>query len=250
MCLLLKFSVIFLSLTVSVLLSLYHTLNQIVVVSKTKVDAKAPAKQGPMDKFARVTLDQKAMKWVVLDNQSLIAVEKSSFRDMIKPLSERAGAPPTREKVVALIAKTALAARETVKKMASNQDLAVTADAWTSKANMAAFGMTLQYLDENFNVVRFGLECSPFPGSHTGEAIVEKMDELFKRNGLEGRVVAAVVDGAANAQKAGRQAWSRGGAEAYETFTCFDHNLQRSILKLINHPGLKKVFNAGINWRS
>ena len=64
------------------------------------------------------------------------------------------------------------------------ESLCITTDVWTSKPGDSYSAFTLQYIDALFRLVWFTAECEPFPGSHSGEAVLEKVNNFVHRMGI------------------------------------------------------------------
>jgi hypothetical protein len=74
--------------------------------------------------------------------------------------------------------------------------LACTTDCWTSDAGVAFCSLTVQFINSKFHLVNLPLDCSHFPGSHTGEAIAAKLVAMFERYNLDSEWMAEHVGAA------------------------------------------------------
>jgi hypothetical protein len=68
--------------------------------------------------------------------------------------------------------------------LVSGRFVACTTDAWTSVASEAFVALTLHWLTEAFELVTISLDCSTFPGSHKGEVVAAKLNELLFSYGI------------------------------------------------------------------
>ena len=62
--------------------------------------------------------------------------------------------------------------------------VACTTDAWTSVANITYCSLTLHFITSNWQLVCLSLDCCSFPGSHTGERVAAKLNELLASYGI------------------------------------------------------------------
>lgn len=60
------------------------------------------------------------------------------------------------------------------------ESISITTDLWTSRAKDTYIAFTLQYIDENFNMKHFTVDCKPFPGTHNAIAICQKIHEVLE----------------------------------------------------------------------
>ena len=138
------------------------------------------------------------VRWMVLGYQPLRVTEIESFRDMIHSINRQVRIPSRRDLVLKL-ESLEVTARAGVLKLLKGEMLALPEDAWTSAATQAYLSLTAHYLSKSFESISLPLECSPFGGSHTAEAIAEKTVAMLTRSGIPLDFVSAMVaDNAAN----------------------------------------------------
>lgn len=184
---------------------------------------------GPLDSHVQRAPDfsKLLVRWLVLTYQPISVVEHEAFKTMIHGISTHLHVPSRRE-VVAELTSLEATARAGVLNALEGQMVALTEDAWTSAAVQAFLSLTVHYLDENFTPVSLPVECSPFPGSHTAEAIAAKTEAMLERNGIPLDYVSAIVaDNAANQVAAGRLA-------PFDSVACVPHTLQLTAKKLLD----------------
>jgi hypothetical protein len=175
------------------------------------------------------TFEKMCVRWMVLTFQAISVVEHEAFSSMIHSLSPRIRVP-TRRDVVADLASLETTAREGILQELEGQFAALTQDAWTSGAMDAFLSLTTHYLDENFAAHSLTVECSPFPGSHTGEAIAAKTEQMLQRAGVPlSHVSAIVADNAANQALAGR-------LSDFDSVACVPHTLQLTVKQILDEP--------------
>eukprot|EP00644_Phytophthora_capsici_P018302 jgi/Phyca11/131118/e_gw1.101.52.1 len=84
------------------------------------------------------------------------------------------------------------------------QDYSLTTDIWTDRRQRSFMAVTIHYLNDNFQMANWTLEVEAFPGSHIGDAIAARVDDVVSRWGLQkGKSAVLLRDGAANAVLAG-----------------------------------------------
>lgn len=182
-----------------------------------------------MDVFVKRAPDfaKLLVRWLILTYQPLSVVEHEAFKTMLRSISAHLHVP-TRREVVDELAVLEHTARQGILESLKGQMVALTEDAWTSAATQAFLSLTVHYLDEDFSPVSLPLECTPFPGSHTADAIAAKTVEMLERNGIPmGNVSAMVADNAANQVAAGRLA-------PFDSIACVPHTLQLTAKKLLD----------------
>ena len=199
------------------------------------------AKQGTLD--AHLTANPEVAKVCSVHRQDKITalLAKWTWRNL-RPVSivEDAGLcevlafvepgyrPPSHTHVSSLIKKRFADGVARLRDLLGHQSaLALTSDAWTSRATQAFATTTAHFIDEDWKMRSACLDTSHFPGSHTGERIAEKLLETTEAFDIENRrVVACVHDQAANAGSAGTILHEECG---WETVTCSAHRLQNAI---------------------
>ena len=80
--------------------------------------------------------------------------------------------------------------------------MSTTLDIWTDRKERAFMGVTVHFLDENFQMQTHCLGVERMKGSHTGNAIHDKFHCILLAFGIDGKVVRGVSDDASNMRKA------------------------------------------------
>ena len=102
--------------------------------------------------------------------------------------------------------------------------VAITTDAWTSKAVRSFATYTVHFLNESWELQSFVLATRPMDGSHTAEHIAEHVKSIAVEFGISDKITAVVHDEAANMMKAGRQLdWASEACAAHRLQTCLRH---------------------------
>ncbi len=61
------------------------------------------------------------------------------------------------------------------------QSATFTTDMWTNHTNRAFISLTIHYIDKNFKLQNWTIECREFHGAHAGEAIRVKLDDVISK---------------------------------------------------------------------
>jgi zinc finger BED domain-containing protein 1 (E3 SUMO-protein ligase ZBED1) len=194
---------------------------------------------GSMDKFAAVSPDfpDALLKWMVHTQQALRTASEPHFKNLVYSLNKKTKVPG-RAAMTKRLKEVDLQVRQSICKLVVGMFVACTTDAWTSAANEAFCSLTLHWLTEAFELVSIALDCSTFPGSHTGEAVAAKLNELLQSYGIPlDHVVAAVTDTAPNMVKAGR-------FMPYDWLGCMAHLLELVTGLAFNGEGVKDALKA------
>lgn len=194
---------------------------------------------GSIDRFLETASSFKwqLTRWMVQTAQPLSTPEHPAFKGMIRSVSSRVSIPTSRE-VCDMLDELESRARMAVSESLRGQFVALTSDAWTSMMQEAFLALTVSYIDETFTPISFPLQCSPFPGSHTGERILEKITQMLEESGVSDDHVSALVqDNGANGQKAGRLA-------SYDSIPCVPHTLQLTVKRLLEAEGVAHVLKT------
>ncbi|KAK3916831.1 E3 SUMO-protein ligase ZBED1 [Frankliniella fusca] len=85
------------------------------------------------------------------------------------------------------------------------ESISLTTDLWTSNtAKDSYIGLTAQFIDTNWDLIKLSVECDHFPGIHDGQAILKKVENLceeqlgLKENDLDQPTVYITADNGSN----------------------------------------------------
>ncbi|XP_037503192.2 E3 SUMO-protein ligase ZBED1-like, partial [Rhipicephalus sanguineus] len=109
--------------------------------------------------------------------------------------------------------------------------VALTSDCWTSRAQDSYITVTAHTLDSEWKSQAFTLATEAMQERHTGENIMQRMQEVIAVWKLDGKVTAVVTDNASNGIKAVNAL--RGILEPNDV-TCSAHSLHLSIKKALS----------------
>ena len=196
-------------------------------------------KEGGMYKFATINPDfpEALLKWLVLEQQPLSISSSKHFKNMVQTLSRNTKVPG-RKALTKKLKEVDLQVRQAICKLVVDKFVACTTDGWSSAANEAFCSLTLQWLTEAFELISIALDCSTFPGSHTGEAVAAKLNQMLRSYGIaDDHVVAAVTDTAPAMVKAGR-------FMSYDWLGCMAHLLELVTGLAFDGEGVKDALKS------
>jgi hypothetical protein len=173
------------------------------------------------------------LKLFYLDFQPFSVVDDRGFRQFVKSLNPCYELPNrqtiSRSLIPALYENCLTNTKNTVSKISH---CCLTTDCWTSSNNDSFISVTVHFLDENFKIQSMLLTCSIFDKSHTSENLAKELLTIAKDWAIEGKIVLAVSDNAANIKSAiqNRTPW--------KFFGCYAHTLNLIVgdaLKLVDN---------------
>jgi BED zinc finger len=196
-----------------------HIVNQHLEYYKDNVLRKLKSKPGAMDRYTVTNPDfiDCFLKWLV--RQPLSVAESPYFQRMLASLSSKVSVP-SRSAITTKLIELQLQIQEAIRLLVVGLFVACTTDAWTSVANITFCSLTLHFITSSWQLVCLSLDCCSFPGSHTGERVAAKLNELLASYGIaKDHVMACVTDTASNMKKAAR-------FMEYDWMGCMAHQLE------------------------
>lgn len=179
-------------------------------------------------------ISQLLVDWIVADMRPLTIVGDSGLKRLLA-LLEPGYSLPSRTYITKLIRQRHENCRkELMKRLEDATALALTTDAWTSKATMSFATHTVHYITSDWKLASHVLETSRFHGSHTADHIAKKVRDVVSRTGVNHQAVVSIVsDEAANMLAAGRQLkkevdWDSLACAAHRLQTCIRHAMESS----------------------
>lgn len=119
-------------------------------------------------------------------------------------------------------------AKETT--LRSTPSVAITGDYWTSLGNHNYLGVTVHYIDENWELHSHALAVMKTADRHYAETCAEHFLQVTQEWNVSNKVISLSTDSARNMIAAARHL-------PFEHIPCFTHSLQRSItVSLQNSP--------------
>ena len=71
--------------------------------------------------------------------------------------------------------------RKLAQDLKSSYGVGFTTDAWTSRKNQGYVALTLHYIDSEWKLQSFTMDCRMLPGSHSGEALARCIDSMLEK---------------------------------------------------------------------
>ncbi|XP_063234924.1 E3 SUMO-protein ligase ZBED1-like [Bacillus rossius redtenbacheri] len=189
------------------------------------------------------TITSKIAHMLALDYQPFSIVNDRGFRELINFLEPRYSIPSrkhfSKTVVPKLYADTRGKVAESLQcELQTAQSFLWTLDMWTSRAQVPFISLTAHYLNAEFCLQNRTLDCSHFPGEHTGAAIYEKICHLtadWKISALLISVPVYVVSDNARNIKAALT------GKPVEHLFCVAHTLQLAIDNAVTQVGMGKI---------
>ena len=172
--------------------------------------------------------------WLTENMRPLSVIGDSGFKRLLQFL-EPGFVVPSRTHLTSLIkaryGKAKAELRDVFKREAKT--VAITSDAWTSKAVQSYQTYTGHFINREWQLLTFVLSTARFGGSHTGKRIAEQISGAVEESKAQDKVVCVVQDEAANAVAAGRllkeeQKWDSLTCSAHRLQTCIRHSIGAS----------------------
>ncbi len=119
-----------------------------------------------------------------------------------------------------------------LKSLSSAERVALTCDAWTSRATESFLTITAHYITTKWNLVSYVLQRRAMHDSHTGGNIAELLKEAVTEWGLEEKHPVIVTDNASNMNVAA-------GLADMTHVRCFAHSLNLASQKALKLPAVE-----------
>ena len=168
--------------------------------------------------------------------QPLDTVDDLGFRHLIQSFEPRY-APPTRKTISSKYLPQMFEGEKAKIKddLSGVRSFSLTTDIWTSRANHAYTGLTIHFVDREFELQHYLLETREFPESHTALNIADELTEILKDWGLNEDTISAITtDNGKNVVAAIKHL-------GWEHLPCFSHTLQLGVEKVLKLPSVTKA---------
>jgi hypothetical protein len=180
--------------------------------------------------------DMATMTWIARSGQPFSEVDEPHFKDFIKFWNPRVTVKHSttfsRTKLPLLYDSVMASIKSQMEKELPHcNQVALTTDCWTSRAEDPFISLTLHYINQEFELKKFILNFDNFVGRHTGYHIAKGLDEMINQQPALANVSKKVIvhDAAAN-MKAGISQMEQNS----ETLLCGDHLLNTSLSHACN----------------
>src|SRR6266542_6575029 len=143
--------------------------------------------------------------------------------------------------------------------------VSLTADVWTSITNQAYLGVTVHYIDDEWNIQHYLLDLIHFEHHHTGTRTKEKLLQLIDKMNLNGKVLSLTTNNDATMVLCGKYmtnecgiVWNDSEFQHYRYAAhvlniAISHGMQlrvRIIDKVITKDYLKPDLDIATRWNS
>lgn len=152
----------------------------------------------------QVAFDKAIMNFIVKDLRPFSVVSGHGFKEMIEVANPRLVVKDrttfSRQKLPQLLEEMQEKVKEHLHSdKETMMSAAFTTDIWTSRANDSFLSLTLHYIDKEFDLCSWTLDCCAFEGSHTAMAIKQELDKKIEALDLPAMCeVFAIHDNGAN----------------------------------------------------
>lgn len=210
-------------------------------------DAFTKQKEQAAGPWSHTKFQDLLTKWIVASDQPFDTVENPEFQELITYIHHPAPTIkiPGRHVIRRQAMKMGEDAIEATKKMFAELDgkISISLDAWTS-SNMYAFtAIIAHYANKAGQLEELLIDFRELHGEHSGENIAEAVWETLVTYGIEGRILAFMLDNASNndtfvdgierrCKKAGvsfKASWAR--------LRCMPHTIHLAAIKLLEGIG-------------
>jgi hypothetical protein len=159
-----------------------------VVAENREEKAKDSVKQGnSLENFlgSSSTFLATYLRWIVMIYQPIATCEDLYFRDMCRSLNTNVK-PLGRAKVTDLVKDTAEFVKQSLILALIGMYIAITCDHWTSIANVSYLAATVHFINEEWDLITFTLQCKEHTGSTTAPDILREMKKWNQDGKLDG----------------------------------------------------------------
>lgn len=181
-------------------------------------------------------LNKSLINMITTDLQPFSIVDDKGFKKFVSDLNSNYVLPSRTTLTRQLLPQAYECRLEEVKAEVSTAEyIALTTDTWTSRATESYIAITAHFIDNNFILQSYLLDCCKFSENHTAENLRNQLLVLTKEWNIEKKICAVVTDNAANIKAAVRMT-------GWNHFSCFAHSLNlvvQSSVKNINNIQVK-----------
>ncbi|KAK7898586.1 hypothetical protein WMY93_019439 [Mugilogobius chulae] len=185
------------------------------------------------DKAKRVTTS--IGQYICKDLRPYSAVEGLGFRNMVYNLEPRYVIPSRKFFAETVIPGMYKEAKTTIRERLSHTErVALSCDAWTSRATDSYVTITAHYIDEDWSLCSHVLQTRTMPDCHTGANLAVLLQEVVQEWGIAEKNVVVVTDNAANMEVATN-------LSNFEHVKCFAHALNLASQRTMKLPSVARL---------
>lgn len=180
-------------------------------------------------------ITQSVLYFICKDMRPLSVVENEGFRYMLKTLEPRYTIPSRQHITDIAVPNLYKEVKMSIlESLSSAERVALTCDAWTSRATESFVTITAHYITTEWNLVSYVLQTRAMHDSHTGGNIAELLKEAVTEWGLEEKHPVIVTDNASNMNVAA-------GLADMTHVRCFAHSLNLASQKALKLPAVERL---------
>ena len=174
--------------------------------------------------------------FIAKDMQPLDTVDDRGFRHLVHSFEPRYDPPSRKTLTTKYLPQLFEGEKANIKHDLSGiRSFSLTTDIWTSRANHAYTGLTIHFINDQFELLHYLLETKEFPDSHTSPNIASELTDILKEWGLsEDDVSAITTDNGRNIIAAIREL-------GWKNLLCFSHTLQLGVVKVLKLPQVTRT---------
>ena len=175
-------------------------------------------------------------RFIAMDLRPYSVVENDGFHELLRELEPRYKIPSRQHFSETCIPELYKKTKTDLKaKLSSAERVAITTDAWTSRATDSYITITVHYVNLDWELASYVLQTRVFNESHTGKNIGALLKEACLEWNIEDKDPALVTDNARNMVVAGVE------AEMSPHLFCFAHTLNLAAQKALHVTTATKV---------
>lgn len=189
----------------------------------------------PIGPLGQKQLDIQLAKMIAHDFQPYSIVEDAGFRGFVKLLNPSYILPSRKTLSTKIVPEFYQSIFQKVQdSMDKAESVCLTTDCWTSRTSTSFMAVTCHFVNEDFELVSFLLDCILLEDRHTGDYLAKKLMQCAIEWNIDDKVAACVTDGVANIVKA--MAKKDQGGTGWPHAICFAH-----MLNLVVQHGIAKL---------
>ena len=179
-----------------------NSVHSFIYISDKKEQDQSPPYTPAKQKHITIKLAQ----WIAVDLQPFCVVEQEEFREYSHTLNSRYTVlcrQIIRSEIDDLFSKR----KENIQAELNSftTKVALTTDIWTSNYNHTAFlGITLHYINGDWQLKKCLLDFLPIEGPHSARSILNKLINLLQEFNISDRVISITTDNGSNMLACGR----------------------------------------------
>jgi hypothetical protein len=205
--------------------------NQLTIVEAVSTSQKLTQSSSRWNK-----LTDSVCYFIAKDMQPLDTVDDKGFRNLIRTFEPRYDPPSRKTLTTKYLPQMYEGEKARIKRELSGiKSFSLTTDIWTSRANHAYTGLTVHFIDDQFDLQHYLLETKEFPDSHTSLNIARELTDILKEWNLSADNLCAITtDNGRNIAAATREL-------EWRNLPCFSHTLQLGVEKVLKLPQVAKA---------